>query len=443
MKLRTKFVLFVVILHLVALALSYFVFSGNKLLFIVSEVFILVSVIMSWQLYNQLIQPLKLLMQGKDAIRDRDFNVKFVPTGKYEMDELIGVYNRMIDALRAERAKQEEQHFFLEKLIHTSPTGILILDFDGNIQQINPTASRLLGMGAGPEDAMGNRLSDRKADPGRVAPIGSLAHTVLQQVRLLQSGQAKILTLNGAATYKLQKAHFIDRGFPRHFVLLEELTAEILDAEKKTYGKVIRMMAHEVNNTIGPVNSILQSTLQAQQHSEILTHALRIAMERNDNLNIFMRNFADLVRIPLPDRRPLDLVQLLRNITDLMQVKAGVKKVSFQHEHEVPCLMITADVQQMEQVLINIIRNSLEAIGEEGIITVITHSTPKKMIIRDTGTGISPVSEEFLFSPFFSTKKDGQGVGLTIIREILLNHGFHFALKSPAPCLTEFTIFFE
>jgi len=146
MKLRTKFVLFVVILHLVALALSYFVFSGNKLLFIVSEVFILVSVIMSWQLYNQLIQPLKLLMQGKDAIRDRDFSVKFVATGKYEIDELIDVYNQMIDALRAERSKQEQQHYFLEKLVRTSPTGILILDYDEHIQQVNPKALQFLDM---------------------------------------------------------------------------------------------------------------------------------------------------------------------------------------------------------------------------------------------------------------------------------------------------------
>jgi two-component system nitrogen regulation sensor histidine kinase NtrY len=424
MKLRTKFVLFVVILHLVALALSYVVFDQNKLFFIISEVFILVSIIISWQLYRQLIQPLKLLMQGTDAIKDRDFTVKFVPTGKYEIDELISVYNQMIDALRAERTKQEEQHLFLEKLIHTSPTGILILDFDGNIQQINPRAMNL-------------------PDP------------VLQQARLLQPGQTKVFTFNGVTTYKLQKAHFIDRGFPRHFIMLEELTAEILDAEKKTYGKVIRMMAHEVNNTIGPVNSILQSTLQAQPHSEIITNALRVAMERNDNLNLFMRNFADLVRIPMPDKKPIDLVQLLQNIIDLMRLKAGIKKVNFRQEYShvhgaghaytpghAP-LLITADAQQMEQALINIIKNSLEAIGEEGTISFMTYSSPKRLIVRDTGMGISPESEEFLFSPFFSTKKDGQGVGLTIIREILHNHGFNFSLRTTGPGVTEFVIHFE
>jgi len=439
MKLRTKYILFVVIVHLVALVLSYFVFGGNKLLFIVTEVFILLSILLSWQLYSQLIHPLKLLMQGTDAIRDRDFSVKFVATGKYEIDELIDVYNQMIDALRAERSKQEQQHYFLEKLVRTSPTGILILDFDEHIQQINPKALQLLDM----EE---NQVLGK--------PIAELKHPILRQVQLLQSGKSKILTFNGAATYKLQRSHFLDRGFPRHFVLLEELTAEILDAEKKTYGKVIRMMAHEVNNTIGPVNSILQSTLQTQQHSDMHTNALRVAMERNNNLNVFMRNFADLVRIPLPDRKPVDLVLLVQNITELMQLKAGGKKVTFFQEHETEkpsvtasaCpspLIISADVQQMEQALINIIKNSLEAIEEEGIITILTQRSPVCMIIRDTGKGISPESEEFLFSPFYSTRKNGQGIGLTIIREILLNHGFNFSLKTVGAGVTEFTIHFE
>src|SRR6266540_3925705 len=136
MRLRTKYLLFVIILHAVALVLSFFIFRQNKIFFIASEVLILVSVYISWQLYNELIQPLNMLMRGTEAIKDKDFNVKFVQTGKYEMDELINIYNRMIDELRKERIRQEEQHFFLEKLIQTSPTGIIILDYEDHVQQI-------------------------------------------------------------------------------------------------------------------------------------------------------------------------------------------------------------------------------------------------------------------------------------------------------------------
>lgn len=321
MRLRTKYILFVVILHLVTLVLTFFIFRDHKLLFLAAEVLIIVSIIIAWQLYNQLIQPLKMLLQGADAIKDRDFNVKFLETGKYEMDQLIKVYNEMIDQLRAERTRQEQQHFFLEKLIDTSPTGIIILDFENNIQQVNPKALQLLGL-------------EEKSVTGKY--IYDLSHPVMQQIRQLKSGEAKTITLNGAATYKLQKSHFIDRGFRRHFITIEELTAEILAAEKKAYGKVIRMMAHEVNNTIGPVNSILQSALQKEKlweesENNSLKNALQVAVDRNQNLNIFMRNFADVVRLPEPHKQKIELHQRIYTIVKLMEVRAGEKGIQFQY----------------------------------------------------------------------------------------------------------------
>ena len=85
-------------------------------------------------------------MSGIDAMKSQDFNIKFLPTGKYEMDQLIGVYNEMIERIRIERTQQEQQHFFLEKLINTSPTGIIILDYNDKIEQINPKALQMLGV---------------------------------------------------------------------------------------------------------------------------------------------------------------------------------------------------------------------------------------------------------------------------------------------------------
>src|SRR5687767_5840045 len=105
MSLRTKFLLFVSILHLIALVLSYFVFE-DKLFFIAAEVLIGVSLYMSWQLYRGMIQPLQTLLRGVEAIKSKDFNVKFLHTGSYEMDEVIDVYNQMMDHLRDERIKQ-------------------------------------------------------------------------------------------------------------------------------------------------------------------------------------------------------------------------------------------------------------------------------------------------------------------------------------------------
>jgi two-component system nitrogen regulation sensor histidine kinase NtrY len=433
MKLRTKYILFVVILHLLALALTWFIFRDNKVWFIASEAVIIISIVFAIQLYRQLIQPLKTLMQGVEAIKDRDFNVKFLSTGKHEMDQLIEVYNQMMDELRIERTRQEQQHFFLEKLIFTSPTGIVILDYDDNIQQINPKALQILGIDA--EQLLGY-------------PVDKHPHPLFEHIKSLKSGETSTVKLDGISTYMLQKSHFIDRGFSRHFIMIEDLTAEILAAEKNVYGKVIRMMAHEVNNTVGPVNSILQSALRTGQlwdgHKfNNLKDALQVAMDRNQNLNLFMRNFAELVKLPHANKRLLDLHHLINSVSQLMSIKAKEKEVEFEFNLTKGAFNIMADEQQMEQVLINIVKNAIEAIEIKGIVCFNTRQDKKSLIISDTGTGISAEQTTNLFSPFYSTKKDGQGIVLNLVREILVNHGFEFSLKTVAEKQTEFTIMFS
>jgi len=419
LKLKTKFMLFILVIHLVFLVLCYLIFEKDKLYFIASEVFVLISLSISIGLYRQLIEPLTYIKEGINAIKDRDFNVKFLLTGKIEIDELIVVYNQMMDALREERTRQEAQHFFLEKLIHTSPTGIIILDYDNRIRQINPKAAGILGTGS---------------------------DDFVKQLEPLKPGESKTIRIGGINTYKVQKSHFIDRGFARVFVMMEELTAEIFEAEKNAYGKVIRMMAHEVNNTVGPVNSIISQALDTNSlwvsaNSGSLKNAMQIAVERNQNLNLFMRNFADLVKLSPVNKLRIDVGTLVHSVADFMQIKAGQHQVSF--EFNLPeSYFVMADVQQMEQVLINIVKNAIEAIGSQGTVSFNLDAVSRKLTISDTGKGISEQLGEQLFSPFFSTKKDGQGIGLTLVREILLNHGFEFYLKTVKPGQTEFVILF-
>jgi nitrogen fixation/metabolism regulation signal transduction histidine kinase len=433
MKLRTKYILFVVILHLLTLVLAWFIFIDNKIYFIIAEAFVLISAAVAIQLYRQLVLPLKMLLQGIEAIKDKDFNVKFLSTGKLEVDALIDVYNQMMDELRTERTRQEQQHFFLEKLIHTSPTGIIILDFDDRVQQANPKALQVLGI-------------DEKAVIGEL--IGELAHPILRHIKTLKSGETEVVKLDGVNSFKLQKSHFIDRGFSRHFIMLEDLTAEILAAEKKVYGKVIRMMAHEVNNTIGPVNSIMQSAMKTDQlwagHDfDPIKDALQIAMDRNQNLNLFMRNFADLVKLPQANKQPVVLQKLITSVTKLMSIRAEEKGVALNLDLPADPIKIMADEQQLEQAFINIVKNAIEAIDDKGSVTFTINSKERKLVITDTGNGISPEQQANLFTPFFSTKKDGQGIGLTLVREIMLNHGFEFSLKTVAERQTEFVVYWS
>lgn len=362
--------------------------------------------------------PLTYLKQGISAIKDKDFNVKFLATGKKDVDGLVDVYNRMIDELRLERTKQQEQHFFLEKLIQTSPTGIMIMDFDGQIKQINPKATEILNTDY---DALFNQIKDVK------------------------TGSSKMIRVGGLRTFKIQKSRFIDRGFERNFVMMEEVTAEIFEAEKNVYSKVIRMMAHEVNNTVGPVNSIINTALSHENiwfspENALLKNALQVAVDRNQNLNVFMRNFADLVKLPEANKKWIDLILLIKSISELMAFSKNEKDIKFELQLSDEPYFVFADAQQLEQAIINVIKNAIEAIEKEGIIKIGLNQKQHTLTISDNGKGISEANTEQLFSPFFSTKKDGQGIGLTLVREILLNHGFEFSLKTKANQLTEFVI---
>ncbi|MEJ5993375.1 ATP-binding protein [Pedobacter sp. Du54] len=408
MKLKTKYITFVVTIHLVCLVMSYFIFEKDELIFLLSEVFILFSILISLSLYKQLITPLMYLKQGVNAIKDQDFNVKFLVTGKTEVDELVDVYNRMIDELRNERTKQQEQHFFLDKLIQTSPTGIIILDYDGEIKQINPQAREILNLYP---ELLSSELTPMKIGVGKMVKIG------------------------GVKTYKIQKSKFIDRGFERVFILLEDVTSEIFEAEKNIYSKVIRMMAHEVNNTIGPVNSIIHLALgqqeeQANEKNQLLKNALQVAIDRNQNLNIFMRNFADLVKLPAANKKELDLVSLLKSVAQLMAFSVKGKEIKFELDLPNEPYFILGDEQQLEQAFINIVKNAIEAIEKTGMITFKLDSMLHQIVIANNGKGIDKEHNEEVFSPFFSTKKDGQGIGLTLVREILVNHSFGFFLRT-------------
>jgi len=418
MRLKTKYILFIAVLHLSFLGLSYLILKQDKLVFIISEILIIISVVISIGLYQQLIQPLSYLKEGINAIKDRDFSVKFLPTGKKEMDELIDVYNEMMDALREERTRQEEQHFFLEKLIITSPTGIVVLDYDNQIKQINPKAKEILA---------------------------DYTDLFLNDIQSLQPGESKTMKIGLMNIYKVQKSNFIDRGFARVFIMIEELTAEIFEAEKNAYGKVIRMMAHEVNNTVGPVNSILNVALgtpdlwqDAQRGS--LKNAINVAVERNQNLNLFMRNFADLVKLSPVNRISVNLNHLVLAVVDLFKIKAQQQGVSFDLQLTENPFLINADALQLEQVMINIVKNAIESIGAHGTIQIVIDPNVRQLQFIDSGKGISAEHVEKLFSPFFSTKKDGQGIGLTLVREILLNHGYTFSLETIEPGNTVFAI---
>jgi two-component system nitrogen regulation sensor histidine kinase NtrY len=432
MSLRVKFILFVVIIHAVLIVLAAQVVRTNAPLFVGLEVLLLVSITLTVQLYKGFVRPFHLIAAGTEAIRAKDFSMKFVPVGQREMDQLIDVYNHMIEELRKERITQHEKSYLLESLIQASPAGVLLLSFDGHIEGVNPAAERMLGLAS--EKLLGTKPVELPGDWGL-----TLGH--------LSEQEPQVVRLSGIQTYRAHCSHFVDRGFTRHFIVLEELTQDLIRQEKQAYEKLIRMMSHEINNSIGAINSILQSfhyyapQLTPDDQSDF-TEALDVSIGRNTHLANFIANFANLVRLPAPMRQPTDVHELLRTTERLLHVQAARRQIQWHQELATEPLLVSMDAQQLEQALLNICKNALEAIGETGNIWVHTSQHPPQLVIENDGPGIAPDVQRRLFTPFFSTKRDGQGIGLTLIRDILLQHNFTFSLATQENGRTAFTIQF-
>lgn len=433
MKLKLKYIIFVTVIHLILILLSITLIKINVFYFLAAEIFIIISLVISFILYRQLIMPINTIASGIESIEEKDFSMKFVKVGHPEMDKLIEVYNKMIDQLREERLKQEEQHYFLKNLIEASPSGVLVLDFDENITAVNPTA--LSFMNYKKDEILGKN-------------IRQLEGQFIDVIKNLKEDKPQTVALSGMQVYKCHKASFLDRGFNHFFIMIEQLTDEIVRSEKNAYGKVIRMMSHEINNSIGSVNSILNTCLEykdqlTEKDAGIFENAVQVAIARNNHLNGFMMNFADIIRLPQPTPKEIDLHELLYSVRDLMIFDLEKKHIRWEWQIPAEPMLLLIDPLQMEQVLVNIVKNAVEAIENNGFIRIETSSKPEKYLkIYDSGKGIPAEIKPQLFSPFFSTKKQGQGIGLTLIREILINHGFTFALENCDSGLTCFTINF-
>jgi signal transduction histidine kinase len=339
----------------------------------------------------------------------------------------------MVDDLREERVRLQEQQYFLGQLLAASPGGVVVLDHDGSVSAVNPAAARLL---QAPVAAIEGR------------PLSELRSPLGEALSRTPPGESCAIALSNGGRVRGRCATFVERGHPRRFYLVEELTEELRQTEKSAYEKLIRMMSHEVNNTVGATRSLLQSSLAygeglpAPRQAE-LQEVLGIAGNRLERLNSFMRGFADVVRMPQPVKRPIDVLGLLEACVRLVQAQTDQSRVAWRWECGAGLGLLEMDEGQMEQALINILKNAVEALPDGGGSVTIRAGTSIGGVyveIEDSGPGIPDEARLQLFTPFFTTKQNGQGIGLTMVQEILRRHGFSYSLDGPPGGPTRFRI---
>ncbi len=400
------------------------------------EGMILLILIFLFIFYRKIVKPMNTIGSGMELLREQDFSSRLSMVGQYEADRIVNVFNRMMEQLKNERLRLREQNHFLDLLIQASPMGVVIMTLDEEISQMNPMALKVFGVRL--DDVLGKKFSQ-------------LYSPLAAELSIIPKERTAVVRLNDSNIYKCTHSSFIDRGFKHSFYLIERMTEEVMKAEKRAYEKVIRMIAHEVNNTTAGIISTLDTMEQAlseEDGMQDICEVMHVCTDRCFSMSRFITRFADVVKIPEPNLSLVDINELVFSCKRFMEGMCNDLQIKLILECDSNVGMVRLDASLFEQVLVNIIKNAVESIqsikdqsNRQGEVIVKTIH-PACVEVVDNGAGISKDIESKLFSPFFSTKPNGQGIGLIFIREVLSRHGCTFSLHTYNDGLTRFRILF-
>ena len=287
---RIKGFFYILVFLLLALGglLLYLSSRLNTIFFYIGEGLILFILIYLTFFYRKLVKPLNTIGSGMELLREQDFSSRLSPVGQYEADRVVNIFNRMMEQLKNERLRLREQNHFLDLLIKASPMGVIITTLDDDLSELNPMALKMLGVRQ--ENVLGKKM--KEIDSPLAGELANIPKDKTVTVRLDDSN-----------IYRCTHSSFIDRGFHHPFFLIESLTDEVMKAEKKAYEKVIRMIAHEVNNTTAGITSTLDTVEQAlssEEGMDDICDVMRVCTDRCFSMSRFITRFADVVKIPAP-----------------------------------------------------------------------------------------------------------------------------------------------
>jgi nitrogen fixation/metabolism regulation signal transduction histidine kinase len=437
MSLRWRLHAYLIAAHLLFLAITVLLFRSQPLLMLALEAAVLLSLALGIRLIRRALEPLGYTRHFHDLLQDQHYAARLQHSSDKELNELVQLFNTMLGALYQERLQIGEQQGFLDRLLEATPSAVIVFDFDGRISLLNASAHALPGL----HHAKGKQLIECPHEAGGL----------LAQLDALPLGDSQLLTDADGRRYRGQRGQFYDRGFARHFLLVEELTEELESSEKAAYEKLIRVLAHEVNNTVAATGSVLDSLLYyrsqlAERDSEDFSTAIHAVQRRNASLGEFIERFTRVVKMPVPELRPNAVRDIMDDILYLYreQCRSRGITISWLRCDDVPA--IAMDRHLMEQALLNVVKNAMEA-AQDGVaadkridFVLAQEEDGVRLSVIDSGNLLGDVPARQLFTPFFTTKKGGQGIGLLFVREVLNRHGFAYKLAATGNGATSFDI---
>ena len=364
------------------------------------------------------------------SIRYSDFSQSFASGGRgASFAELAEAFRAVMDDFRLARAEKEEGYRYLETVMQHVGIGLVSFDGRGNVSLVNNAAKRLLRVThLRTVQSLGNQSSEL------VETLMSLPYGEKALVRVRQGEDTLELSLH-ATGFKL-------RDETIKLVSIQDIGGELAEMEAAAWQKLTRVLTHEIMNSVAPISSLagtagalLDDVPADGEALADVRSAVETIARRSEGLLHFVQAYRRLTRVPPPNRAPFRVLDLVSSVTELYDSTFAHQDLRVQTSVVPEGLEIVADRELVEQVLINLVRNALEAVEgtADAVIRIesfIDDRSRAVLQVVDNGPGIVPEALDTVFVPFYTTKKEGSGIGLSLSREIMRQHGGTITVQS-------------
>jgi two-component system, NtrC family, nitrogen regulation sensor histidine kinase NtrY len=354
------------------------------------------------------IEPLRSLANLLESLAAGDFSVRGRhPRRGDALGDVVIEANRLGATLRGQRFAAIEATALLDKVLAEVEVAVLAFDGEDRVRLANPAAGALLRRR--PEALLGLHAGEAGLAALLEGPACSNA---------VHEFPAR------AGRWQVQRATFREGGEPFRLLVVTDLSEALREEERRAWRRLIRVIWHELNNSLAPIKSVIETArdalaagpLEAEERRE-LAHALSLMADRSEALRRFLARYSELARLPAPRAADCDVPALLERV-------AAVQTPGRVRIETPPGLVLRADPDQLEQALINLVRNAVEATPQGGPPVVLSAAPAPGQVafeVLDAGSGVA--NPDNLFVPFFTTKPGGSGIGLLLARQVAEGHG--------------------
>ena len=333
------------------------------------------------------------------------------PGRKGGAGRLGAAIDRALGELAALRAERQRRVDYLQALIDTVAAAVLVTTQDGRIEFANRAAAQRLG---------------EAPTLGALPALGAAAGAQLAAAPL---GSRLVLTLADGRRALASVGAFASAAGPRRLIALQSLAGDLDAVEQEAWRDLTRILAHEMMNSLTPICSLAESLAAMGESGDAaaLAEAVEVIGRRSASLMSFVERYRRLAELPAPERAPIDAARFVAGLDALIGALAAERGAHYEGAVEPPDLAFAADPDLVEQAVINLLKNALDAVAgrPDGRVRLIIRGEAggAAITVVDNGPGLAPSEAEAAFTPFFTTKPGGSGIGLSLARQIALAHG--------------------